>query len=134
MVEILLVQRGDRRRGRFAMTAGPGAGHEDLLADRCVAQRAAAAKNPYRVGVGVSVGEARPAQQAVEHFARAETAGKRQRLNAEHVLFGENQLDARRPRHGVERSEEHTSELQSLMRRSYAVFCLKKIKIQLLTI
>src|SRR3546814_1894859 len=24
------------------------------------------------------------------------------------------------------RSEEHTSELQSLMRRSYAVFCLKK--------
>src|SRR3546814_5999087 len=26
----------------------------------------------------------------------------------------------------VERSEEHTSELQSLMRISYAVFCLKK--------
>src|SRR3546814_1776520 len=28
--------------------------------------------------------------------------------------------------HLVERSEEHTSELQSLMRISYAVFCLKK--------
>src|SRR3546814_2294392 len=27
---------------------------------------------------------------------------------------------------GIERSEEHTSELQSLMRISYAVFCLKK--------
>src|SRR3546814_4894140 len=27
---------------------------------------------------------------------------------------------------GGERSEEHTSELQSLMRNSYAVFCLKK--------
>src|SRR3546814_8385040 len=27
---------------------------------------------------------------------------------------------------GVRRSEEHTSELQSLMRISYAVFCLKK--------
>src|SRR3546814_7533462 len=27
---------------------------------------------------------------------------------------------------GQERSEEHTSELQSLMRISYAVFCLKK--------
>src|SRR3546814_17561402 len=27
---------------------------------------------------------------------------------------------------GRERSEEHTSELQSLMRISYAVFCLKK--------
>src|SRR3546814_9769851 len=30
----------------------------------------------------------------------------------------------------VERSEEHTSELQSLMRISYAVFCLKKKKTQ----
>src|SRR3546814_7284887 len=29
---------------------------------------------------------------------------------------------------GAERSEEHTSELQSLMRISYAVFCLKKKK------
>src|SRR3546814_1597094 len=28
----------------------------------------------------------------------------------------------------VERSEEHTSELQSLMRTSYAVFCLQKKK------
>src|SRR3546814_9580462 len=28
------------------------------------------------------------------------------------------------------RSEEHTSELQSLMRNSYAVFCLKKTKNQ----
>src|SRR3546814_6115561 len=27
--------------------------------------------------------------------------------------------------HGIERSEEHTSELQSLMRPSYAVFCFK---------
>src|SRR3546814_2576900 len=30
--------------------------------------------------------------------------------------------------HGHIRSEEHTSELQSLMRISYAVFCLKKKK------
>src|SRR3546814_6887559 len=29
---------------------------------------------------------------------------------------------------GQDRSEEHTSELQSLMRNSYAVFCLKKKK------
>src|SRR3546814_2934079 len=37
---------------------------------------------------------------------------------------------AGRPHHPInryaERSEEHTSELQSLMRISYAVFCLKK--------
>src|SRR3546814_3185588 len=31
-----------------------------------------------------------------------------------------------RARRGETRSEEHTSELQSLMRISYAVFCLKK--------
>src|SRR3546814_7320734 len=30
----------------------------------------------------------------------------------------------------VRRSEEHTSELQSLMRISYAVFCLKKKKLR----
>src|SRR3546814_20138784 len=34
---------------------------------------------------------------------------------------------------GAERSEEHTSELQSLMRISYAVFCLKKKKHELET-
>src|SRR3546814_8026532 len=34
-----------------------------------------------------------------------------------------------RPAHArIARSEEHTSELQSLMRISYAVFCLKKTK------
>src|SRR3546814_6775241 len=38
-------------------------------------------------------------------------------------------LHERRDRHGCAfRSEEHTSELQSLMRISYAVFCLKKKK------
>src|SRR3546814_3494103 len=36
--------------------------------------------------------------------------------------------ERRRPR-PIERSEEHTSELQSLMRISYAVFCLKKKKL-----
>src|SRR3546814_8165235 len=38
--------------------------------------------------------------------------------------------ELRRARLGVERSEEHTSELQSLMRISYDVFCLKKKNIQ----
>src|SRR3546814_4874240 len=39
------------------------------------------------------------------------------------IVDGEVALDA-----DVARSEEHTSELQSLMRNSYAVFCLKKKK------
>src|SRR3546814_2139262 len=38
-------------------------------------------------------------------------------------------VDARDLGIGVLRSEEHTSELQSLMRISYAVFCLKKTNI-----
>src|SRR3546814_10650148 len=41
------------------------------------------------------------------------------------VLHGCTQ-DAAGYDHGSGRSEEHTSELQSLMRISYAVFCLKK--------
>src|SRR3546814_3056743 len=40
-------------------------------------------------------------------------------LDARIALRGEGQVDQTR-------SEEHTSELQSLMRISYAVFCLKK--------
>src|SRR3546814_5442415 len=50
-------------------------------------------------------------------FARTETA-----MFHEHVWARAN---------GLLRSEEHTSELQSLMRISYAVFCLKKKKTQL---
>src|SRR3546814_8654705 len=38
-------------------------------------------------------------------------------------------LGDRLPGRVARRSEEHTSELQSLMRISYAVFCLKKKKI-----
>src|SRR3546814_12472392 len=59
--------------------------------------------------------------------------GTAQRL----LVEGSRQCDLHRPllaaQHQVEphaprRSEEHTSELQSLMRISYAVFCLKKKK------
>src|SRR3546814_6021171 len=38
------------------------------------------------------------------------------------------QMDKELLERALERSEEHTSELQSLMRISYAVFCLKKKK------
>src|SRR3546814_10807798 len=50
------------------------------------------------------------------------------KLNKSHAVCGEEALIL--PCLGrTERSEEHTSELQSLMRISYAVFCLKKKKI-----
>src|SRR3546814_2042465 len=46
-------------------------------------------------------------------------------------LVGDHRAPSHRIRqrhHPAHRSEEHTSELQSLMRISYAVFCLKKKK------
>src|SRR3546814_6058561 len=48
------------------------------------------------------------------------------------VDVAQRQRVAQRVRQGADadRSEEHTSELQSLMRISYAVFCLKKKNIQ----
>src|SRR3546814_1076869 len=48
------------------------------------------------------------------------------RRPGDHALVGR-PLAQRGLRH-LDRSEEHTSELQSLMRISYAVFCLKKKK------
>src|SRR3546814_6122486 len=45
-----------------------------------------------------------------------------------HSYSRENNTDRRSSRSNGCRSEEHTSELQSLMRISYAVFCLKKKK------
>src|SRR3546814_2492848 len=52
--------------------------------------------------------------------------GELKRLNEEVLQPGDIVLVTQR-----ERSEEHTSELQSLMRISYAVFCLKKKKVHI---
>src|SRR3546814_8707873 len=55
--------------------------------------------------------------------------GAGNRLSARISGVGRQAVDGRVQRVGVSgggRSEEHTSELQSLMRISYAVFCLKK--------
>src|SRR3546814_4318073 len=62
------------------------------------------------------------ADEVHARVAPGEVAGRR------HVAGIEHPADhAMRPMVGS-RSEEHTSELQSLMRISYAVFCLKKKK------
>src|SRR3546814_8524285 len=56
---------------------------------------------------------------------RGEHDGDEQRVIVDRFEFGFGvRIVLRQPRE--ERSEEHTSELQSLMRISYAVFCLKK--------
>src|SRR3546814_3215980 len=63
------------------------------------------------------------ADRIILHVAeRQTTQGNRQCLTAGvAALPGKNRQECRQ-----HRSEEHTSELQSLMRISYAVFCLKK--------
>src|SRR3546814_1051975 len=60
---------------------------------------------------------------AGEGVAMTVSCGRSERLEERHqrVLVGFGKL-------GAVRSEKHTSELQYLMRRSYAVFCLKKKK------
>src|SRR3546814_7559125 len=80
---------------------------------------------------------------AVTLHAQAERLGAEQRLEGIHRRHGgaevaqAHRMGLHREGHVAEglleiqavvRSEEHTSELQSLMRNSYAVFCLKKKK------
>src|SRR3546814_10297125 len=58
---------------------------------------------------------------SVRAFGDEPAEGGIARVFVAHIADEMRQLVAR-----VDRSEEHTSELQSLMRISYAVFCLKK--------
>src|SRR3546814_7036051 len=83
------------------------------------------------VAGGAGVGHAREADHLLGEADRQFLAGFPG--NAERrVAAGAGQLFREHARQHVEdpvgRSEEHTSELQSLMRISYAVFCLKKKK------
>src|SRR3546814_4533042 len=61
---------------------------------------------------------------AVAYATRLDARAWRNRR--EHAKRPRRERQRRRPRRTAPRSEEHTSELQSLMRISYAVFCLKK--------
>src|SRR3546814_10027487 len=88
-----------------------------------------------------------PRSQSLSEMYCSRSAGSGPAQDQKRLSFGElasaHQTDMRRViwhdearslciieriRHGkcIKRSEEHTSELQSLMRISYAVFCLKK--------
>src|SRR3546814_4229769 len=104
-----------------------------------------------RRGAGQQIGGAAPAEQAAHAAAAATTAdaeaatlaplqqddadeGERQEnVDDQENCRHDTRCLSRRPcrdRQRVSRSEEHTSELQSLMRISYAVFCLKKKKMK----
>src|SRR3546814_2535586 len=92
-------------------------------------------RHPHRYAAGVDDAEI---SRGAAHRRRRQTAGPRRTppvldlvdtvpaIQPRHRIAYGGRAGARTQRH---RSEEHTSELQSLMRISYAVFCLKK-KIQ----
>src|SRR3546814_2259979 len=67
------------------------------------------------------------ASGSVSTIDRARRLGQREGYDGEREIRDEDaEADRRPPR--AQRSAEHTSELQSLMRISYAVFCLNKKK------
>src|SRR3546814_1999624 len=82
--------------------------------------------------------------RVLDHVALAQVVGDQRlkllrRFSARRYFVDEGKRDRPRIAHHIgvrqrvkpeDRSEEHTSELQSLMRISYAVFCLKKKKTQ----
>src|SRR3546814_7948904 len=90
----------------------------DLAVDRMLA------RIPGPLAVGAPLGIGRPHRLLNVLYGRVERDASRTM-----ALYTALSLDPPSPGKGLEgrflRSEEHTSELQSLMRISYAVFCLK---------
>src|SRR3546814_7169944 len=67
-------------------------------------------------------------QGAMERRHRRQVDAFDDRVRNDCTTVLDNRLAQQQARAAAFRSEEHTSELQSLMRISYAVFCLKKKK------
>src|SRR3546814_4145910 len=91
-----------------------------LFAKCCSDARQRSRPRPDEPRMDLQAGPQRAAYQVRDDLMRHPWIDNRHRLATSHQ-------EARR---NVMRSEEHTSELQSLMRISYAVFCLKKKKNQ----
>src|SRR3546814_1684203 len=90
-----------------------------VRASRALADLGAATLTTAATGMGMSGVDA-PPLRGTGTLALTDTDVAFAQWRPEHLL--------RIPRSAITRSEEHTSELQSLMRISYAVFCLKKKK------
>src|SRR3546814_4715940 len=78
---------------------------------------------------GVHVGLVVEQHAAAAVDLRIDEAGEQPAAaQVDRIAGGEGRGRVDRGDPSIRRSEEHTSELQSLMRTSYAVFCLKKKK------
>src|SRR3546814_4393667 len=106
---------------------------------RCVVLNDTGTAEIYTYGDSLSLHDALPisaADAGALHAARRQrrrrrAAPRRRDAQGRGLAFrdrGKRRRAAARAHHRERRSEEHTSELQSLMRISYAVFCWKKKK------
>src|SRR3546814_10364465 len=84
-------------------------------------------------GEAAGGGGRRPFRQAAHRLGEVPGGGRRRRyiVRLNEMLMRSSWIGLgltlwRRKLRNMSRSEEHTSELQSIMRISYAVFCLKK--------
>src|SRR3546814_31138 len=109
-----------RRAGRIGTRGGGSANSGEQAAILVIHQRTAALDQVADLGTQLAVG--RPARGDL---------GLSEQYRGDLAMAGAGQGAIERLQRapvGDGRSEEHTSELQSLMRTSYAVFCLKKKK------
>src|SRR3546814_7805928 len=114
----MVVAQGQRQE-RFSHRLSVGIRHEALGRTRDAEDRHFRGINDRRKTRSADMPERRQREAAARHLGHRQTLGARFLGGA--CDFVGNLADALR-------SEEHTSELQSLMRISYAVFCLKKKK------
>src|SRR3546814_1312387 len=102
-----------------------------FTADRCVAECCCLTGTPTTV-CGVPMSSSTRRTRRCEGAISLFLTFTRRSKAIFHISFGPSRGAAFKTRtrcarsYGPARSEEHTSELQSLMRISYAVFCLKK--------
>src|SRR3546814_8968610 len=93
-----------------------------------MADQARAPAMQRQARIALRAGRAPAAGMAQQHRRVATAVDEQQRLVARLQTAVERGQHRRGQPVRERRSEEHTSELQSLMRISYAVFCLKKKK------
>src|SRR3546814_3780520 len=109
-----------RAQRRDHQEAGVGLGHHDALLDHLRRQPRSRQRD---LVLHLHLGDVRVGAGLEGQRDRGPAAGTGRRAEVIEVVdAGQLLLDDL----GHRRSEEHTSELQSLMRTSYAVFCLKK--------
>src|SRR3546814_5980833 len=113
--------------GRLVATGALGADADDLAVVDVEPAFVNQVGVDHRVEVGVVDDVVHVAVDVVVHPARRDGEEVREAV-ASLRLVGHGWRTVRSASRVSSRSEEHTSELQSLMRISYAVFCLKKNK------